>query len=136
MNPNSKFILAAKKTNKSIKETPVTISGLIIGILVTFIIRDFGSFFILCMPIAARVPRIVEAMLARVAIIIVFIKDEIIILLLNKRSYQSKVKPLKTERLFVSLNEKTISTKIGTYRNIKTRAIYTFPSFFMSFTSH
>jgi len=37
--------------------------------------------------------------------------------------YQSNVNPENTERLFVTLNENTISTKIGIYRNNKTRAI-------------
>ena len=62
--PNSKFILAAKNTNKSISETPVTI------------VR--GSFFILFIPIAAAVPRIVAAIDATVATITVFKSDFII----------------------------------------------------------
>ena len=110
-NPNSRFILAAKNTKSSIRDTPVTISGLMIGIFVMPIITLFGTLRILFMPIAARVPRTVETTLETQAIIIVFIRDEIIILLLKRRIYQSRVKPLNTLRLFVSLNEKTISTK-------------------------
>jgi hypothetical protein len=84
------------------------------------------------MPIAARVPRTVETTLETQAIIIVFIRDEIIILLLKRRIYQSRVKPLNTLRLFVSLNEKTISTKMGIYRKKRTSARYALPNFFIS----
>jgi len=76
--PNSKFILAAKNTNKSISETPVTISGLIIGMFVPCITIVRGSFFILFIPIAAAVPRIVAAIDATVATITVFKSDFII----------------------------------------------------------
>ena len=62
----------------------------------------------------------------------VFIRDEIIILLLKRRIYQSRVKPLNTLRLFVSLNEKTISTKMGIYRKKSTSARYALPNFFIS----
>ena len=53
--PNSRFIRAAKNTNSSIRDTPVTISGLMIGILVMFITTALGTFLIPLMPIAARV---------------------------------------------------------------------------------
>ena len=113
-NPNSKFILAAKNTNRSIRDTPVTISGLMIGIFVMFITIAFGTFFMLFMPMAARVPRTVETMLAITAIISVFTRDEIMISFWKSFLYQSRVKPLNTLLLFDSLNEKTISTNMGT----------------------
>ena len=44
--PNSRFILAAKNTKSSMSDTPVTISGLMIGIFVTFMTTAFGTFLI------------------------------------------------------------------------------------------
>ena len=87
------------------------------------------------MPIAAKVPRTVETMLAMTAIIIVFISELIISLLWKSLLYQSKVKPLNTLLLFVSLNENTMRTNIGTYRKSITRTRYIFPSFFNVFPS-
>jgi hypothetical protein len=102
------------------------------GIFVIFITTVFGTFLILFMPIAARVPKTVEITLEIQAIIIVLISEEIIILLLKRRIYQSRVNPLKTLRLFVSLKENTISTKMGTYRKNSTSPRYTLPNFFIA----
>ena len=44
--------------------------------------------------------------------------------------YQSNVKPDITERLLVVLNENTISTNIGAYKNSITSARYTFDKIF------
>ena len=79
--PNSRFILAAKNTNSSMSDTPVTISGLMIGILVTFMTTALGTFLMPLMPIAAKVPRTVETILAATAMIMVFTSEEMIILL-------------------------------------------------------
>ena len=48
-------------TNRSIMETPVTISGLTMGKLVMFIMTFFGIRFMRLMPTAAMVPSTVEA---------------------------------------------------------------------------
>ena len=69
-------------------------------------------------------------MLAATAIIIVFTSDDIISRLLKRRLYQSSVNPVKTELLLDWLNENTISTKIGAYKNSITSTRYNFPSFF------
>ena len=100
-NPNSRFILAAKNTKRSIRDTPVTISGLIIGIFVILRTTAFGNFLMLFIPIAASVPRIVEIILAKTAIIMVFTREEMIISFLKSFSYHSNVNPLNTERLLV-----------------------------------
>ena len=132
--PNSRFILAAKNTNSSMSETPVTISGLTIGMFVMFITIALGTLRMELIPIAARVPSSVAAMLAITAIMMVFISEEMMTSLRNSFAYQSSVNPLNTERLLVSLNENTISTKIGTYRNIRTSPMYTLERVFNLYT--
>ena len=72
--PRTPFILriVPMKTNKSIIETPVTISGFIIGISVILMTAERRQpFFILSIPSAARVPITVDATEDAIASIIV-----------------------------------------------------------------
>ena len=112
-------------TNSSIIETPVTISGFTMGKLVMFIMTRFGSRFMEFMPMAAMVPSTVEAMAAATAIISVFLRASIISRSSKSFSYQRRENPLNTVRLAVSvsLKEKTISTKMGAYRNRNIRKV-------------
>ena len=127
--------LWATKTNKSIRETPVTISGLTIGRLVTFIImRRTHLLRIPLSPMAATVPSTVATAAATTAMISVFLSASIIMRSSNRRAYHRSEKPENTERLIVSesLKEKIIKTKIGAYRKRKTRKVYTFDATFIS----
>ena len=71
VNPNSSF----RKTNRSIMDTPVTISGLIMGRYVKFIIADFIHLFMELIPTAAAVPMIVAIREDTTAMIRVLIRD-------------------------------------------------------------
>jgi hypothetical protein len=57
---------------------------------------------------------------------IVFLNASIIPALLNNLVYQSVVKPPHFARDFDALNESTISTAIGAYKNMTTSATYSF----------
>ena len=84
-------LVAAKR---SIRDIPVTISGLIRGKFVTFLIRPFAVlFFMEYTPIAASVPSIVAITLATRATISVFIKDSIISSLEKSSLYHLREKP-------------------------------------------
>ena len=122
--PSSQSNALATNTNSSIRETPVTISGLTIGKFVTFITRRFRHFFILLMPMAAAVPSTVANIAATRAIIRVFFRASSSIRSSNIWTYHLKVKPDQTVLLFVaeSLKEKTIRTTIGAYKKIKIKA--------------
>ena len=101
-------------TNKSIIETPVTISGFIIGILVTVITLDLTTpFFILSIPTAARVPITVAVIAEVTARMSVFVKAFIVALSLKSSTYHFVENPCITLVLFVPLNESTMSIIIG-----------------------
>ena len=84
---SSIFSIVPTKTNNSASETPVTISGLDIGIFVTDITRRRVRFFILQIPIAAVVPRTVAATEEVTASISVFSKSPIKFELVNSSLY-------------------------------------------------
>ena len=94
-------------TNSRHRLTPVTMSALVMGMLLTVISGPRHRFFILKKPIAAMVPAPV-AETRRV--------DDRALMICRSRTsspYHRRVKPCQTVRLLESLKEKTISTKIG-----------------------
>ena len=106
------------KTNRSIIETPVTISGFIIGILVTvktaFLIHFFRFALI---PTAASVPIIsakIEDVIAKTS---VFDNACNVIRSLKSSQYHFKEKPESTLVLLVPLKDITTMTAIGAYKN-------------------
>ena len=116
--------------NRSIKETPVTISGFIIGKFVKTIKVFLGTFFRFFKLTPAIVPIIVAKTADTAAIITVLAKDFKISPLLNNFTYHLKVNPDHTTRLFESLNEKITSIKIGKYKNRKISDIYILDNIF------
>ena len=102
-------------TNSSIMETPVTIAGLTMGKLVMFIITRLGRRFMELMPMAAMVPKTVEAAAAATAMIRVLRRASRISRSSKSFWYHFREKPLQTVRLAVSvsLKEKTMSTRMG-----------------------
>ena len=114
-------------TNKSISDTPVTISGFIIGIFVTVIAVLLSSFErILYMPTAASVPSSVEHTAEQSDNISVFFKAVTVALLWNTDSYQRNENPEKTEVLLPALNEKNTIMSSGAYKNTKMSAVNIF----------
>ena len=102
------------KTNKSIKEIPVTISAFIIGILVTDITRLCEIFLRSDkIPTLAAVPIIVDKIADKTAIIRVCSKACSIVGLEDNSIYQSSEKPSKTQTLPEELKEKITITAIG-----------------------
>ena len=75
------------------------------------------------MPTAPSTPMIVAINADANASTNVVIKASIICLFENRRTYQSKVKPPQTTLDRELLNDNTIRTKIGAYKNIIIRAI-------------
>ena len=101
--PISKLKITPRKVKSSISETPITISGLMIGMFDAFCTSMRVLPFRLLIPIAADVPRIVANSEARTAISRVFVRAFMIELLLNSSRYQSKVKPPQAaERLLLN----------------------------------
>ena len=104
--------------NPSIKEIPVTISALSIGILLTAITTVLGTFLILLIPIAATVPISVAISADKNAITSVFLKADIIVALLKSSEYQSSVNPPHLFLDFEVLKLKITKVAIGAYKNI------------------
>lgn len=94
------------------------ISGLITGIYVALIIIEREVFFMLWIPRAAVVPKMVASTDAATATIAVLRREVKIASLWNSFTYQSKVNPVQFALDFETLNEKTISTSIGRYKNV------------------
>ena len=101
------------KAKSSASETPVTISGLVMGMLVSVITAARSRPRALWRPTAAMVPRIVARTLERTAIIREFNNS-------RKRSesrksspYCERVKPLKTAMSLPVLKLATASTTMG-----------------------
>ncbi|MPN42777.1 hypothetical protein SDC9_190335 [bioreactor metagenome] len=100
-------------TKSKSSETPVTISGFIIGRFDTFMTTPLTRLDRLCIPIAAAVPSIVAATEESTAIKSVLRSASISISSLNNASYHRKENPEKIVFDFVELNEKKIITRIG-----------------------
>jgi len=113
-NPSGK----ANETKSNISEIPVTISGLTIGIFITFNDKLLLKFLILLIVSAAKVPMIVAKIDAIVATSKVFNKDTSKMSCSNSDEYHLNEKPVNLARVFPSLKENKIITKIGEYRNI------------------
>jgi hypothetical protein len=102
------------KTNTSISEIPVTISGFTIGSCVIIITDDLrGLLLILSIPSAANVPITVDISEESTARISVFISAVLAVSSKNSSLYHLSENPLKTARLCPSLNEKNIMITIG-----------------------
>jgi hypothetical protein len=102
------------KTKSNIIDTPVTISGFIIGMLVTFITEFLMiPFFHLSMPTAAAVPIIVANKAEPTAKAKVLVRACITDWLCINSPYHLKEKPVKRPVLFEALNEKKIITAMG-----------------------
>ena len=109
--------------NRSIKEIPVTISALIIGIFVIPMMMERFLFFILLMAKLAIVPIIVEISAAKKAITNVLISDWIMASFSNNATYHFKVNPPHLALVLLALKERTIKVIIGAYRKIKIKQI-------------
>ena len=110
-----------KAIKASIREIPVTISALSMGIFVIpiTIVRLTG--FMLLMAMAAAVP-IMQAARAEIrAIINVLYNAEIMLASENICRYQAVVKPPHWVLDFEVLKDRIIMVTIGTYKKIKTR---------------
>ena len=105
-------------------EIPVTISGFIIGILVTELIKPLTYLLrILRRPSAAIVPITVERQADATARINVFFRAVKVAALLKSSRYQYSEKPVKTPVLLVLLKEKSIKTRIGVYSMRRINAV-------------
>ncbi len=101
-------------TKRSIIETPVTISGFIIGTFVTVITALLSHrFFIAFIPTAAAVPIIIEIRAEVTAKTSVFLRAVRAVALRNISTYHFSEKPDITLVLFEALNENTTITSIG-----------------------
>ena len=110
------FITPPMNTKRRARETPVTISGLVIGIFVTERIALCILLLILWIPTAAMVPTTVATIDAITAIITVFSNRLRRVLLLKSSVYHFVVNPVKCTVFEVELKEKNISNNIGRYR--------------------
>ena len=105
-------------------EIPTTISGLIIGILVTAIVEPFMYLFcILLIPYAAIVPITVAAKDEIIARISVFLRALSVAESLKSSPYHLREKPVNSLVLFDALKEYRISTAIGIYRKMNMRMV-------------
>ena len=92
---------------------PIRMSGFIIGILLTLRISSFTILRLLDNPIAVMVPRIVEIIVAKIAMV----RETYTALIMEPSfislEYHLRENPLMLVRLFDELNEKIIKTTIG-----------------------
>ena len=128
MVPKFRLVAAPKRrptnTNMSMREMPVMISGLIMGILVR-LSRAVRKYLLrsLFMPTAAAVPMTVEISAAATARISV-LRTALRVSVSRKSSrYHLREKPEKTERLLASLKEKTSKIAMGAKRKSMIRAV-------------
>ena len=110
-------------TNSSIMDTPVMMSALVMGMLLTVRHAFRGRRFMLEKPMAAAVPATVAMAVARTDTSSVVCRASSTVRLFSSCTYQSRVKPPQTALDLESLKEKTMRTKMGAYkkRNIKNR---------------
>ena len=98
--------------NKSIHPIAVTISGFIIGKLLTFSKYSFKNFLDLLRPMAVIVPKIVDINVESRATVRETITAPTISRSLIKREYHCTENPVKLLKDFDELNEKIIMTKM------------------------
>ena len=104
------------KTNISIREIPVMISGFVMGISVTVFITALDHFArSLLMPTAAAVPMIVEITVAEAARTKVLRTASRVLRSFSSSRYHFREKPVNFTGSLDSLKEKTITTAIGRY---------------------
>ena len=104
----------ATATKSSIMDTPVTISGFIMGMLVTLMMGFWRYLrFMRWSPRAPKVPRTVAHTEELTASTRELRRAEKASSSWNSSSYQTKEKPENSARLPDSLKEKTISTAMG-----------------------
>ena len=99
--------------NKSASATPVTMSGFVMGILVSVMTALRICPFIEWMPTAAMVPKNVARRLDRIAMISEFRSSVRSVSSRKRFAYWRKVKPLKVAMSRPSLNEATASAIMG-----------------------
>jgi hypothetical protein len=109
--------LKCKNLNKSIRDIPVTISALIIGILVIPIIKERSLVFNPIIAIHAMVPIIVDIIVERIAIESVLIRALATASSESRLAYHFKVNPPQRALDLLELKESTISVIIGAYIN-------------------
>ena len=107
------------KANSSARETPVTISGLVMGMFVSVMTAERIFPRILWMPRAATVPRTVAIRLDSTAMNRELRSSVSSVPSRNSSAYWWKVKPLKTATSAPLLKEAMASTIIGIYRKMK-----------------
>ena len=96
------------KTNRSIIDTPVTISGFIIGMLVVVIMAVRTNLrFIWKIPTVLKVPKTVAITEDKTAKIRVFLRASMVELSFKSSPYHLSEKPPKTDVLLEALKEKT-----------------------------
>ena len=100
-------------TNRSIMETPVTISGLTMGKLVMFIMTFFGIRFMRLMPTAAMVPSTVATSEAITAIMTELASSGSSTSSRKSAPYCANVKPFHTAISVPALNDATARTIMG-----------------------
>ena len=109
------------KTNISIREMPVIMSGFVMGMSVTvFSTARTPRERSLLMPTAAAVPITVEITVALAASTRVFRRASRVFRSLSNSRYHFREKPENTERLLASLKENTSSTAMGAKRMANT----------------
>ena len=104
---------AKKATNSRQRLTPVTMSALVMGMLLTVSSGLRQRFFMLKKPTAAMVPAAVAITVESRETSRVADRALMICRSCTSSTYQRRVKPCQTVRLLESLKEKTMSTKIG-----------------------
>ena len=111
------------KMNSRERLTPVTISGLVMGMLVRLMttLRIFG--FMLWIPTAATVPKTVAMRLESTATRTELPSRDSRVSSRKSRAYCWKVKPSKRVISLPVLKEARISTAIGAYRNTNMRIV-------------
>ena len=115
-------------TNSSIRETPVMMSALVMGMLLMVMSRLRGRRFMEKKPMAAAVPRMVAMTEASTDTVSVVLKADRISSSWNSSVYQWKEKPDQTVRLLESLKEKMMRSFYISILNIfKKQIIKYFP---------
>ena len=109
-----------KARKASIREMPVTMSELSMGMLLMPMTMFFGVFFIPFMPTAAAVPRMVDTRAEMKAMSRVLYRASMIEALPNIWIYQSRVKPPQDVLDLEVLKDSTIMVRMGAYRNMST----------------
>ena len=123
------------KTNMSIREIPVMMSGFTMGIFVTVFMAAFIYLLrSLLMPTAAAVPITVEMRAAHTASTRGFFKAPRVLVSWKSSLYQYREKPENTDRLLPLLKENTSRMMIGAKRKRKIRAVYSLAMGFMAYT--